>query len=98
MPTKLDFIRSDLLAFKTTLERQGQIEKDKRVTIDFAKRFNSLIQKIKSESSEAAEHLPESLTWSDPWKQAGLADIKYLELEVLVEQILGVVDLLQSGR
>jgi hypothetical protein len=99
MATTLDFVRAKIQAFKHTLESKPSAEKQKHVAIQIAEQFNSFLEEIKKESPEAAAHLPMPITWTSVFaRDMRLSDIKFLELELLLNQVLAVLDVVRGDH
>lgn len=98
MPTALDFIRAKVQAFKNTLDGKTLKEKEKHVAIAVAEEFNGFLEEIRKASPEAAPHLPKPITWKSVFAQdMRLSDVKFLELEMLLNQTLAVLDVVRGG-
>lgn len=98
MATTLDFLKAKVQAYKHTLEGKTGKEKDGRVSIQIAQQFNAIIDEIKKESTEAAPHLPHPVTWNSPFAQTGLSDVKYLDLEMMLNQVLAILDVIRESK
>lgn len=99
MPTSLDFHRAKAIAYKKTLEATPGAQKQERASITIAKQVNELIEAIKAEHPEAEPHLPATITWNNPFaNRTGWCDVKLVEMEMLLNQIIAVLDVLKAGR
>jgi hypothetical protein len=97
MPTPLDFHKATVLAFKNTLEGKSAKEKERHISIQVAKQFNAVVDKIKGEHPDAATHLPEPITWKGIAAQdMQIADISFLDFELLLNQVLGLLEVLEA--
>src|SRR4051794_28518924 len=95
--TQLDFLRAKVIAYKNTLEAKSSTEKNKHVAIAVAQQFNGFLEEIKKESSVAAPHLPHPVTWKGHAADFQKADVTYLDLELLVNQVLAVLDVVRGS-
>ncbi len=99
MANTLDFIRAKVSAYKHTLEGKSSKEKERHVAIHVAEEFNSFMEEIKKEAPEAAPHLPKPLTWKGIAAQdMQIADVTFLDLEMLLNQVLAVLDVVRGNR
>jgi hypothetical protein len=93
MPRALDLIRAKVLAYQQTLEGKSGAAKSGRVSIQLAQQFNAIVDEIKREFSETATHLPQPIRWTGPAARiAQQADVTFLDLEMLLNQVLAVLD------
>ena len=95
MPTTLDFLKAKVQALKHTLEGKSGKEKDGRVSIQIAQQFNGILDEVKKESPDAAPHLPQHITWNSPFARLQQADVTFLDLEIMVNQVLAILDVLK---
>jgi hypothetical protein len=98
MPTPFDELITDVMAYKTALAAGTQKQKEKHVSIPTARQFNALLDRIKRETPDLAPKLPEEITWVSDSHLAGLSDIIFLELEISVERVFGLLNLYKSHR
>jgi hypothetical protein len=99
MPTSLDFHKATVLAFKSTLEGKSAKEKEKHVAIQIAEQFNSIVENIKKEFPDATTHLPQPITWQGiAARDMQIADIRFLDFEMLLNQVLAILDVLRASR
>lgn len=99
MPTSLDFYKATVLAFKHTLEGKSAKEKEKHVSIQIADQFNSVVENVKKEYPDAAPHLPQPITSKGIAAQdMQIADIRFIDFEMLLNQVLAVLDVLRGSR
>jgi hypothetical protein len=99
MPTQLDFLKAKVLAYKHTLDGKTSKEKEKHVAIQIAEEFNSILEEIKKLSPDAAPHLPKPISWKGIAAQdMQISDIRFLELEMLLNQVLAILDVVRGGN
>jgi len=98
MATTLDFLRANVQAYKHTLDGKSSKEKDGLVSIQIAKQFNAIVDQIKKEAPDAAPHLPQSIEWTGPFSQMQLADVNFLDLEMMLNQVVAVLDVVRSSK
>lgn len=96
MPTAFDFIKAKMLAVKHTLEGKSGKDKDGRISIQMAQQFNAVVEEIEKASPDAGPHLPKPIEWNSPFARLQNADASYLDLEIMVNQVLAVLDVLQE--
>ncbi len=97
MPISLDFHKATIMAFKNTLDGKSVKEKDKHISIQIAGQFNSIVANIKKEFPDAASHLPQPITMKGiPAQDMQIADIRFLDFEMLLNQVLGVLEVIQA--
>lgn len=97
MPTSLDFLNAKVLAYKNTLDGKPAKEKAKAVSIHIAQQFNAMLEELKKEAPEVASHLPQPIAWN-PMFREGPSCVAFLELEMMLNQVVAVLDLLREGR
>lgn len=96
MPTKLALFRERLLAFQTTLASKGNSVKGEHVSKDLAEHFNNLVKDIGDAYPDIKESLPAALiARSTLERQLQKVSANYLDLEILVNQVLRLLALLQ---
>src|SRR5947199_271239 len=97
MPTSLEFLKARVQAIKHTLEGKSGKEKDGRVSIQIAQQFNSVVDNIKKEFSNAAPQLPQPITTKGIGSHdMQIADITFLDFEMLLNQVLGTLEVLEA--
>jgi len=97
MPTNLDFHKATLMAFKNTIEGKSLKEKEQHVSIQVAQQFNGLVDNIRKEHPEAEPHLPKSITMNSIAAQDfQIADIRFLDFEMLVNQVLSTLEVIRG--
>ncbi len=98
MATTLDFLTAKLVAYKNTLDGKSSKEKREHISIQIAAQFNGFLEQIKKEAPESGPHLPQPITWqgigADHFQ---IADISFLDLEMLVNQVLAVLNVIRGG-
>jgi hypothetical protein len=92
MATTLDFLKAKVQAYKHTLDGKSSQEKDGRVSIQIAQQFNAIVDEIKKELPGTASHLPQSIGWTSPFARLQQADVTFLDLEMMVNQVLAVLE------
>jgi hypothetical protein len=97
MPTDLDFLRAKLLAYKQTLDGKRPGNKDCDVSITIADQFNAIVEAIGRASPAAAPHLPKPIT-SKIAPFAGVSDVRFLDLEMMINEAIAVLDVIRAGR
>jgi hypothetical protein len=98
MATPLDFVRAKVLAYKNTLEGKPTREKEKHVSIQIAEQVNSFMEEIKREFPEATHHLPPPITWIGMGAlDMRISDVRFLELEMMLNQVLAILDVLRGA-
>jgi hypothetical protein len=98
MPTSVDFYRATVLAFKSTLEGKSAKEKEKHVSIQIAEQFNAVVENIKKGHPDAVTHLPQPNKWNGIAAQdMKIADIRFLDFEMLLSQVLAIMDVLRGS-
>lgn len=99
MATTLDFLKAKLQAYKHTLDGKSGKEKERHVAIHVAEEFNGILEAIKKESPEAAPHLPKPITWTSVFAHdMKVADVTYLDLEMLINQVIAVLDVIRGNQ
>lgn len=95
---KLDLFRMKADSFRRVLSQAPQQAKKNHVTIPMSEEFNRLLDEMAAAFPDIAEALPRKITAESDARIAGYADVKLLELEILSEQLVGILDLLISKR
>jgi uncharacterized protein YllA (UPF0747 family) len=99
MPTSIDFLKARVMSQINTLSSKPEREKEKYIARQIAEEFNSIVEEIKKVSPDAAGHLPKPITWIGPAaRNMQVADIRLLELEMLLNQVLAILEVVQDGR
>jgi hypothetical protein len=72
---------------------QGQL------SIQIADQFNPVVENVKKEYPDAAPHLPQPITWTGIAAQdMQIADITFIDFEMLLNQVLAVLDVLRGSH
>ena len=98
MPTPLDFLRANVVAYKNTLDSKTAKEKKDLVSRAIAAQFNAIIEEIKKEAPEVAPRLPKPITFNTLVAQDfQRSDASYLDLELMINQTLAVLDVVRES-
>ncbi|MBI3461637.1 MAG: hypothetical protein HY000_01050 [Planctomycetes bacterium] len=94
----LDVLKLKADSFRRVLNQTPQLAKKNHVTMPISDEFNRLLDEVATAFPDVAEALPKKITAVSPARLAGYADVKLMELEILSEQLVGLLDLLISKR
>jgi hypothetical protein len=98
-PTSLELFKVRLMALTCTLDKTAQNQKGGSVTRPMADQFNMLLAEVGVAFPSIKDALPERLEATTKFADHfATVDATYLDLEVFVEQVLGVVERLGSER
>jgi hypothetical protein len=97
MPTQMDFLRAKVLAYKNTLDGRAASQKAGRVSTLIAEQFNAIVEEIKKALPEAASHMPPTIT-SITVPGSGKSDVTFLDLEMMLNQVVSVLDVLRAEQ
>jgi hypothetical protein len=95
---KLDLLKMKADSFRRVLNQTQQSAKKNHVTIPMSEEFNRLLEEVATTFPQVADALPKKLTAVSDARIAGYADVNLVELEILSEQLVGIIDLLISKR
>jgi hypothetical protein len=95
---KLDLLKMKADSFRRVLNQTPQSAKKNHVTIPMSDEFNRLLEEVATAFPEVADALPRKITAVSDARIAGYADVKLVELEILSEQLVGILELLLSKR
>jgi hypothetical protein len=95
---KLDLLRVRADSFRRFLNQNPERAKKNHVTIPTSEEFNRLLEEVATGFPEVEDALPKRITPVSDAAIAGYADVTLVELEILTEQLLGILDLLISKR
>ena len=99
MPTSINFHKATITAFKNTLEGKSPKEKQKHISTQIAEQFNAIVDNIKKEFPDAASHLPQPITSKGiASRDMQIADIKFLDFEMLLNQVLAVLEVIRGSH
>ena len=101
MPSTVEFLLAEAQAFKNVLKSQSNEDKKKHVPIQTAKQFNAILDKAKKQVPDSAAHLPEPVEWNAGnllTRSLDVTMITYVDLEIKLDTLLGVLTLLKSGH
>ncbi len=97
-PTPAKLLKVRLAAYAKALPQNPlSASKDDLISKHLADDFNGIVVEIGELFPAVKNSLPKPITARGPFARMGLADIGFQDLRVLVEQALGIVDLLESG-
>jgi hypothetical protein len=96
----IDLLFARASAFQKTLVRIDHQTKKTNVSTQLAINFNTLLDEIKKEiPADAASHLPQAVGSATSLHQrAGLVSINYVDLEILIDQVLGILEVLKTQK
>ena len=97
-PTTLQIIKVQLEGIKDTLIGASERQKSNQVSLTVANDFNKLLQKVVDEYPDIKEALPEPIPFHRQLQINGLAAVSFLDLEVKANQVIKVIELLESGH
>jgi hypothetical protein len=95
----LDLLHVRATSFRTHLA-QSDSKKCLHVTKQLAENFNRLLEDARNQlSTDEAAHLPHAITFvSNAATVAGRSDVLYVDLEIMVDQLAGILGHLKSSR
>jgi hypothetical protein len=96
MPSKAAFLKSRLEGMKSVLEKATPKEKEQRVTTHMAKEFNTILTEIGSAYPDATSQLPKPILSTTKLRFLGQSDVGYVDLQMMVEQVLRILSLVES--
>ena len=96
MPSKIDFLRAKVIAFKETLERTPPEQKAANASSTITVEFNDILEQLRKESPDAAEHLPRTIVTGKYLAPPGYTNLKLVELEILANQVINILNILKS--
>ena len=96
---KLDLLKVRAESFRRVLTQASESAKKNHVTKSTAEEFNRLLDEVATGFPEVADALPKKILASSRGPSLiGCVDVKLVELEILSEQLVGIIDLLISKR
>lgn len=97
-PTPLDVAKAEIEALKASLARTPPEHKKECIGVGTAQTFNRIIDKLKTEMPDMAPNLTK-LRYGDSLALhvKGKAEPSFLDLELEVERVLGLILLYQKG-
>ena len=98
--TNIDLLIARASSFQATLATIDNQTKNRHVTKQLANNFNRLLDEIKKEMpADTASHLPPPITFvSNAAKVAGMSDVLYLDLEIMINEIMNILGVLKAGQ
>lgn len=92
---KLDLLKAQLRAFKTTLEKTPTSQKEGFASMTIANNFNRILKDVSESYPDIASSLPTAIgKMSGPAGRLGDSSrAHYLDVEIFAEQILSILDL-----
>jgi hypothetical protein len=97
-PTKVQLLKVRTFAIKRTLEKASERSKSGHITKPVAAQFNEIVAEIGTQFPSVQNALPKKIEATTDFAMMGLADVSYLDLEMFCEQVLGILELLDSGQ
>src|SRR4051812_8327366 len=88
----LDMLKMRADTFRRVLSQAPQRAKNDHVTIAMSEEFNRLLEDMATSFPAAAAFMPRKITAQTDVRIAGCADVKLIELQILAEQVLGVLE------
>ena len=96
MPSTVSILKAMAMAFKTNLAKHPT-GKDQHVSLQDANSFNSLLKDIESFKPDIGQHLPKPVHCDNHlFTGVGKVDITYLDLEILVDQVIGILSVFEA--
>lgn len=93
-PDKLQILKARLQGYKSILEKTRPSQKSEIVSNHLARNFNEIVDELRNISPGVGEHLPKHIRTPGGRRQT---DVSFLDLEIMVEQVLGILNVLESG-
>ena len=93
MPSKIDVLKVKLRAIRSTLDKVPHDKKQGPAGLDVARNFNTILKEVSSAFPDIAADLPKPLAERGAFDVMGKVDASYLDIEILSEQVLGLLDL-----
>ncbi len=93
---KLRLIKSKVVGFKVNMDNATAKQKADPVSVALAENFNALLGEIAAELPAVASSLPKPVPIGGLNWDMQLADIDYLGLEILTDQVLVVLDVVEE--
>lgn len=95
---QLHLLKVRLETMKNTLCNVTTSDKNQRITKVVAERFNKTLAEVREASPDIRDHLPTEITSSSPQNRVGFADAKYLDLEMFIDEVIALINAVESGR
>lgn len=92
-PDKLQLLKVRLQSYKNILEKTPPSQKSGFVSNNLATNFNEIIDEFRTISPNVKNQLPKEILIPG-FRQE---DVSFLDLEIMVEQVLGIINVLESG-
>jgi len=96
----IDMLSIRASSFQTVLVKIDNQTKKKHVSKQMAENFNRLFDDVKKEmSTDDVGHLPQPNTFvGDAARVAGMSDVYYVDLEIMIDTVVGILDRLKSEK
>jgi len=85
-----------LSAIQSVLSAVPERDKSKRVAATVVENFNALVADVGKEIPELRDALPQQVSLRGEFMRIGQADISFLDLEILAEQVCNLLKLVES--
>lgn len=96
-PTPSQVMKVKAQAIKRTLEKASDKAKTSHVTNPLAAQFNELVEDIGKHYPAIRSGLPKKIESTTDFSIMGMSDVSYLDLEIFCEQVINLLELVESG-
>jgi len=97
-PTKVQLLKVRLQGFKKALDAASENLKRDNISMDVANNFNTILDEITENYPSVKDSLPKRVQARRFVRREGKANICFLDLTIFVEQVIGILDILDSGE
>ena len=95
--SKLKLLKTRVKAFKSSLESSSTSERQQKASVQTTQHLNKLIDETASDFADLAPSLPAKLrSMSIAARRAGVSDHSYMDVEIMIDQILALLELIDE--
>tara|TARA_E500000305_G_scaffold98439_1_gene89999 strand:- start:521 stop:817 length:297 start_codon:yes stop_codon:yes gene_type:complete len=98
MVDKIGFLKIKIESIKKSLNEYNSNDKQTHISKGMANDFNDILDILVAEKPNIQYILPKKITTSRPYDIMQKADITYMDLHILYNQIIAIVSEIQSGE
>ncbi len=92
---KVKLLKAKLDGIRTTLQRSSEQQKKELAPTLLAKDLNGVIDEVAKTYPDLKDALPKPVLSSTPARRLGMSDVRYLDVEIFVEQVLRLLNLVE---
>ncbi|TWT64260.1 hypothetical protein [Rubinisphaera italica] len=98
MTKNIKLLKTKIESTKKTLGKLSPDSKQTHISLAIAEDFNGIIDQLVLEVPDIKNIVPKKITSTMPMSHMKKADIKYIDLEIYLDQLIAIISEFESGK